>query len=258
MISQINSMRQSVSLSNILWLETRNEILKTFRMPAFVIPSLIFPVMFYVFFGVLFNQSGADGNMSHYLIATYGVFGIMGPALFSFGVGVAVEKDQGWFAVKRCSPMPISAYFISRILTSMIFGLIIVLELFIIGAVFGDVVLTRSQWILTLVSLLLGTLPFCVLGLWIGLTIKGQAAPAIVNLIYLPMAFLSGLWIPLGVFPEFMQNVAWIFPAFHLSQMVLSIQGLSLGFDLIWHLLSLVTMSAIAWLLAARAFNKHA
>ena len=43
----------------------------------------------------------------------------------------------------------------------------------------------------------LGVLPFCAMGLFVGSLVSGQAAPAIVNLIYLPMAFLSGLWVPM-------------------------------------------------------------
>ena len=51
-------------------------------------------------------------------------------------------------------------------------------------------------------SNVLGVLPFCAIGLFVGSLVSGQAAPAIVNLIYLPMAFLSGLWVPLQFLPK--------------------------------------------------------
>ena len=88
-----------LQILRIYSLETRSEFLKILRMPSFAIPSLVFPMMFYIFFGLLFNKGGMDGQMPSYLLATYGVFGIIGPALFSFGGGVAVEKDQGWVAM---------------------------------------------------------------------------------------------------------------------------------------------------------------
>ncbi|WMS86298.1 ABC transporter permease [Pleionea litopenaei] len=242
-----------VNTMTIYWLETRSEFLKTIRVPAFAIPSLIFPLIFYVFFGLLFNQGG--NQYPAYLMATYGVFGVIGPALFSFGVGVAIEKDQGWLALKQASPMPISAYFLARTLTAMAFALFIILSLFILAAVWGGVKLTLAQWTGTLLTLLLGSLPFAALGLWLGLKLKGQAAPAIVNLIYLPMAFLSGLWLPINLLPEIIQQIAWIFPAFHLAQLTLAIQQQSLGFDWYLHVGILLLMTAVFLTLATRAFK---
>lgn len=241
---------------NIYVLEAKTEFLKAFRMPAFAIPSLIFPMMFYVFFALVFNRGGMGGQIPTYLLATYGVFGIMGPALFGFGVGVAIEKDQGWLALKQCSPMPISAYFFARIITAMQFALLIVLSLFILGGFFGGVQLTTFQWAATLGLLIIGTLPFCALGLWMGLALKGQTAPAVVNLIYLPMAFLSGLWIPIQMFPAALQYLAWALPPFHLAQLVLKIQGNDLGHSWLIHLAVLTAMSLLFLLLAIRSF-KH-
>ncbi|NVJ61571.1 MAG: ABC transporter permease [Gammaproteobacteria bacterium] len=254
MNTQIN--KSNYDAKAVYWLESRAELLKTFRDMGFTIPSLIFPAMFYIFFGLVFNKSAMSGQMPSYLLATYGVFGVIGPALFSFGVGVASERQQGWLTLKQCTPMPISAYFFARVVTAQVFGLIIVFSLFILGAVFGNVELTRTQWILTLLCLVIGSLPFCAMGLWLGLTLSAKAAPATVNLIYLPMAFLSGLWIPIQLFPEFMQSLAWIFPAFHLSQLTLAIQGFHLKFDLIWHLSILVLMTVVFFFLAFRAFKK--
>ena len=225
----MNTQLSTTKTLRIYTLEAKNELLKSLRMPAFAIPALIFPLMFYVFFGIIFNRGGMQGQMPSYLMATYGVFGIIGPALFSFGVGIAVEKDQGWFALKQISPMPFSAYFFARIVASLAFATIIILSLFVIAGSFGNVVLHYNEWLATLLLLLIGTSPFCAMGLWLGLSLKAQAAPAVVNLIYLPMAFLSGLWIPIQFFPDLMHTAAHIFPSFHLAQLVLKIQGLDLG-----------------------------
>lgn len=241
---------------NIYALESKTEFLKAFRMPGFTIPSLVFPVMFYVFFGLIFNRSGMGGQMPTYLLATYGVFGIMGPALFGFGVGVAIEKDQGWLALKQCSPMPISAYFFARIITAMQFAVIIVLSLFLIGGFVGGVQLTTGQWVATLMVLIIGTLPFCALGLWMGLALKGQTAPAVVNLVYLPMAFLSGLWIPIQMFPNALVYTAWALPPFHLAQLVLKIQGNDLGHSWLVHLGVLGLMTLLFLILAIRSFKR--
>ncbi len=257
MNSTINKSDKShIDLGKVYFLETKAELLKAFRLPSFAIPALVFPLMFYVFFGLIFNRHGMDGMMPGYLMATYGVFGIIGPALFSFGVGVAIEKDQGWFALKQVSPMPFSAYFVARVITAMVFASIIVLSLFILGLSFGGVSLDYVQWFMSFIILILGALPFCALGLWLGLTLKAQAAPALVNLIYLPLAFVSGLWIPIQWFPKVMQTAAELSPAFHLSQLVLKFQGLDLGMNTWYHLAVLLIYSVLFSFLAMRAFKK--
>ena len=46
------------------------------------------------------------------------------------------------------------------------------------------------------------------------------------NLIYLPMSFLSGLWIPYEVLPAAVKAVAPFLPAYHLGQLALGAIGL--------------------------------
>ncbi len=46
------------------------------------------------------------------------------------------------------------------------------------------------------------------------------------NLIYLPMSVLSGLWFPILLFPEPMQQFATLLPAFHLGDLALAIVGI--------------------------------
>jgi ABC-2 type transport system permease protein len=210
--------------------------------------------MFYVFFGVVFAQGP---NMPAYLFATYCVFGVIGPALFSFGVGVSVEKQQGWLGLKQTSPMPISAYFVAKVIAAMTMALIVMLELMLAAILLGGVELSISQWLGSFALCLLGTLPFCALGLWLGLLLKANSAAAVVNLIYLPMAFLSGLWMPIAVLPEVVQKLAFALPAFHLSQLVLKLQESDIGYAWWMHVLSLSAMSIAFFTLAYRAFKRQ-
>ena len=124
----------------IYLLEIKYEFLKTLRLPAYALPTLLFPVFFYFFFGVMFGakQTGSV-NMATYLIATYGVFGVVGAALFGFGVSVAIERGQGWIEVKRTTPMPIAAYFVAKMAMAMMFSAFVVTLLFIVGMTAGMV-----------------------------------------------------------------------------------------------------------------------
>ena len=71
----------------------------------------------------------------------------------------------------------------------------------------------------------LGVLPFCAIGLLLGSVSSANAAPAWVNLLFLPMAFLSGLWLPLSMLPDVLARLAPVWPAYHLAQIALQVVG---------------------------------
>jgi ABC-2 type transport system permease protein len=241
----------SLMLPRIYLREAWYEFLRLLRTPAFALPTLIFPLVFYVMFAIVLPGKWGSFDKSAYLLATYGVFGIMGPALFGFGVGLALERQNGWLALKQVSPMPMGAYFFAKIAMSLIFGGVVVVLLSTAAIGFGDVDITLGRWLLLTAVLLLGTLPFCALGLWIGTLANGQAAVAIVNLVYLPMAILSGLWIPLFAFPALLQKSAVIWPSWHLAQLALGAIGQVQDVRYALHVAVLLVMTVLFLSLAA-------
>ncbi len=227
--------------------EARFEFIRMLRMPMFALPALVFPAMFYTLFGILMGHGKAE--MSTYLLATYSIFGVMGPGLFGFGVSVALEKDQGWLKWRRAVPALPGAYFVSKMVMALIFALIIFIELALLSSTFGGVDLSALQWSQLLIISLLSSLPFCAMGLVIGILVNGQAAPAIVNFIYLPMAFLSGLWLPINMLPKFLGTLAPIWPSYHAAQIALKVIGDDLGTPIWIHILYLVMFTlSMLWL----------
>ncbi|MBU2428077.1 MAG: ABC transporter permease [Gammaproteobacteria bacterium] len=238
---------------HLLLTEAKYDLLTLWRTPGFVAPSLIFPVMFYLLFGVFLTK----GGQSDYLLVTYCCFGVMGPALFNFGVNVASEKSQGWLTMKQIAPAPVSAYLFGKMVSSLLFALVIVVLLFVVAALFGQVRLYTSQWLGLAGLVLLGTIPFCLFGLWLGLTISAKAAPAVVNLIYLPMAFLGGLWLPIQLLPVSLQHFAQLLPSFHFGQLALGIINRALPQPWWQHLLALLLFTLLFAFLTTRAFRHN-
>ena len=234
-------------------LEARAQFLTVARTPGFTIPTLVFPLMFYVFFGVVMGFSPVAPT---FLLATYGVFGLIGPSLFGFGVGFATERDSGALLLKQTTPMPVGAYLLARVGTAFLFGMAIVLGLFLLGACAAEVTLYRWQWFALAGVVLSSVIPFCALGLAIGAWVKAQSAVAIVNLVYLPMAFLSGLWIPIALLPSFVQDVAVFFPAYHQSQLALKVVALDEGGSAAVHVLMVGIFTVVFLIVAAAGFRR--
>ena len=251
------------SLAGIYWKEIKYELLKTLRLPAYVIPTITFPVVFYAFFGLGFGASQQVGGvtMAAYLLATYGAFGVIGASLFGFGVGVAMERGQGWMLLKRASPMPPLAYFAAKVVMALLFGATILVLLFTLGGLFGGVSLPASSWASLGAILVAGALPFCAFGLALGYFCGPNSAPAVVNLIYLPMAFGSGLWIPVQALPELVGKIALFLPPYHYAQLALKTLGADEGNPVGSHLSYLagftVIALAVAWLGYRRDENKN-
>jgi len=231
-------------------LEAKYEFLRVLRNPSFAIPSLLFPPLFYLLFGLLLNRGSA--NAAHYLFATYSVFGVMAPSLFGFGVGVAIERERGWLALKRVAPMPPGAYLLAKMAMAALFALIIYLVLAAMAHFLGRVQLAAGQWLTLGIIAVLGVLPFCGLGLLIGSRVNASAAPALVNLIYLPMAFLSGLWMPLSLLPALIGQLAPLWPSYHLAQLALSVVGHGDGSATLPHVAVTLAFTAMCFALARR------
>lgn len=248
--------RVAPSWWRILFLESKLELLKALRIPAFAVPTVAFPLLFYSLFGLSMSQTMPGGTtMSTYLLATYGVFGVVGAALFSFGVGVATERGQGWLQVKRASPMPPPVYFLAKLGTALVFSVFITVGLFALAGTAGGVRLGIGDWVLLSGLLVGGAIPFSALGLALGTLCGPSSAPPIVNLIYLPMSFASGLWIPLRFLPDFFQNLAPWLPPYHLAQLALKVVGSDEGGSVWIHLGALTAATILALVVAVVAFR---
>lgn len=238
--------------------EIRCEFLRLLRTPSFLLPTLLFPPMFYLLFAVVMPLGRSGGwQPAHYLLAAYTVFGVMSPGLFGFGVTVAIERERGWLTLKRVAPMPPGAYLIAKLAMAMAFAAIIFAFMATIAVVLGGVRLPATAWLALSVVALLGVVPFCALGLLIGTLVGGQGAPAVVNLVYLPMAFLSGLWFPLTILPAFVQAVAPLWPAYHLGQLAQAAIGQPWSGSAGTHVAALAAVTAVCFELARRRLLRN-
>jgi ABC-2 type transport system permease protein len=231
--------------------EIRFEFIKALRTPQFAVPTVFFPIMFYTLFALVIGAASGRGNSSA-AFANYGVFGCMGPGLFGFGVALAVERELGLLTLKQALPSPPGSYLVARAVMAMLFVGVISLMLLSLALFAAHVPLTLSQSVKVFFVNVLGTLPFCAIGMYVGALVSGQAAVAICNVIFLPMSFLSGLWFPIGALPKFLVDIAPTWPAFHLSQLALRAVDAPSSGSVMTHVLVLVVITLLFFILAMR------
>jgi ABC-2 type transport system permease protein len=138
---------------------------------------------------------------------------------------------------------------------SLAIATIIVLGLFALGALLGGVRLGLEQCVAVGLALVSGALPFSAMGLAFGYLVGPNTAPAVLNLVWLPMAFASGLWIPISQLPQLVQSVAPFLPPYHFVQLALSTFGASEGGSPAAHAGAVLAFAVVFLLVAAWGFR---
>ena len=231
--------------------EAKYETIRMLRTPAFAIPFLALPVALYLLFAVLLFGAAlrADPKGAMFAFVGFDVFGVMGPGIFGFGMVVALEREQGLLALKRALPMPPSAYLVAKLCMAMLFGAIVTATMIAAALTLGHLPLNAGQCFTLAAVNILGTLPFCAIGLFIGTRTSGKAAPAIGNIIYLAMIYLSSIMFPL---PKSMQASAVIWPAYHLAQLGFRALGAPSQGSALVHIAVLAGVTIVATALSVR------
>jgi ABC-2 type transport system permease protein len=199
------------------------ELKRSWRLPQFLLPTVVTPAAFYGLFTLAIAKSPTPEAVAASL-AGYGVFAATGPALFGFGAGVAMEREQGLIELKRVSPMPTSAYLGAKLVTAMAATAVAVLLIYVLGAI-GGARLSAAQWLSVFALHLLSTIPFALIGFGIGMRMGGKGAVASANALFLGSSVLGGLWIPSQVLPSWMRVVGEFVPSYHLGQIGLELVG---------------------------------
>jgi ABC-2 type transport system permease protein len=212
--------------ANLYAAETKYEIIKQSRNKMYSFSAIGFPVMFYLIFGIMNRHAMIDGiSVAKYLLASYCVFGVLGASLFGVGVNLAIERGQGWLELKQASPMPPLAMLMAKSLSAATFALIVTGLLITCGVTLAGVHITPLEVLKLAAIVATGAIPFGAMGLLFGLLAPSNAAPGVINLVYIPMAFCSGLWMPLEMLPHWIQKIAPFLPSYHLSQLAFRALG---------------------------------
>lgn len=205
--------------------ESRVECARNLRMVEAVIPTVLFPSFFYACFALIFQFGGPQASGSGYFLASMGAVGVIATGLMNTAIGTASERSAGWLTQRRILALPGTGWVVAKFSANLLFGLMALLPLFTLAAVFGEVRLPTSEWLALAGVLLVGGLPFCALGLAIGSNMGERPAIAVANLVFLPMLFFSGLMLPVSLFPDWLQPIAPLFPAHHLGALAWNVTG---------------------------------
>jgi ABC-2 type transport system permease protein len=198
------------------------EIKQFFRQKESVVFTLLFPLILLAIFGSVFSEGIAPGvTFSQYFVAGMIASALVNTGFQQIAIFIPVERDLGALKRLRGTPMPAASYFIGKAIVVTVSMVIQVILLLAAGVAFFGVELPTqmSKWWLFAALLVSGSVVSTILGVAFSSVPKNaRGASAIVSPVVIILQFFSGVFFIFTDLPQWMQQIAAIFPLKWLTQ----------------------------------------
>lgn len=197
--------------------------LSTIRLTVRNWPYLIFtvgmPVVMYLLFDQLYGSAPvAPGvNASALIMIQMAAYGSLGAAM-SGGAFLALERRSGWFRQLTITALPPRAFLIARGITMCVLVLPALVLVSLAGFVVGGVRAPAGSWVSSILLMWVALIPLALLGLVIGVWVKGEAVQGVSTLTMLVLSLAGGLWFPASMLPHTMQVIAKALPSYWIAR----------------------------------------
>ena len=201
-----------------------------FRQGDSVFFTFLFPILMLSVFAVAFSNAGNIGenpdgtggiSWAAFYLPGMVAAGMLLSGVQNLGVDIAGEKGDGTLKRLGGSPLPVISYFIGKIGMVMVSAVLQAILLLAVARFAFNVALPSDadKWLTFAWVFLLGVITSCVLGIALSaLPRSGKSATAVVIPIVLILQFISGVYLQFSMLPEWLQNVASVFPLKWMAQ----------------------------------------
>jgi ABC-2 type transport system permease protein len=172
----------------------------------------IFPLLLYALLGSVYDNTIEGRAAVDVLLAGLFGYGAANTAFAGLAIALVVRREGGLLKRLRATPLPPTTYLTAVLLSTLtIFALQSVSLLALGGLVFHASM--PANWLGFAGAIVLGVACFAGMGLAAASLIRSaEGVSAVVNVVVLPMAFLSGAFGPTRHFPAFLQAIADALP----------------------------------------------
>jgi ABC-2 type transport system permease protein len=183
--------------------------------------TFLLPIILLLLLGSAYGDEEVDGvQASTYLVAGLLGYGIVATAFAGLAITIVVRRESGVLKRVRGTPLPSSVY-----LAAVIASTFVVIALETVAQLLVGRYLLDADWPAApfsfVVAVVLGVASFAALGLAItGVVRNAEGSSAVVNAIYLPMAFISGAFFSREALPGFVQAIAEVLPLTYLLDLL--------------------------------------
>ncbi len=193
------------------------EIKQFARQRENVIFTFSLPVILLLLFGQIFHGEVGNSGVSfrQYFIAGIIASGLMSATFVGVGVSIAADRDEGTLIRLAGTPLQTAAYFAGKAILAFVTAALEVAALLAVGVAFLGLHLpsTPGRWLTLAWVLAAGCATCSMLGIAVGVLVRStRSAFATLNLPYLVLSFISGVYFVFSGLPAGLQQIAAIFP----------------------------------------------
>ena len=200
------------------------EWIKTWRSWPVFIMGIGMPVGFFLLFSSIVSTPNTEAQkefLLSYMLTMTG-FSMSSFGLFTFPYMLQEDQTEHWLTYIEHSKISISAYYLSKIFRVLLNFMVAIIVTFCVGAFVRDVELPLSGWLGSGALLLLSSLVFLAFGLLIAQIKSQQIMSVVANITYLGLAIVGGSWMPISMFPKWVQSISEWTPVYHVNELVVN------------------------------------
>jgi ABC-2 type transport system permease protein len=181
--------------------------------------TFIFPLLLFVLLGSVYSGRIYGVPASQALLAALLAYGCAMTAFAGLSITLVIRREQSLLKRLRSTPLPPWTFVAALLASTLVVFALETVALFVLGKlVFGTPFPSRVGSIALLVAI--GGICFAALGVGLsGLVRSAEGSSAVVNLIVLPMAFLSGAFGPTQHYPRFLRAIGDVLPLRYLVEL---------------------------------------
>lgn len=179
------------------------------RQPMYVLTSIVFPAMFFWFFGIPNAKDLASATL---LMGSFSAFAVLGVVLFQLAVHTSGERSSPWSRYLQTLPVHPLELMLAKVAASFVLSFLAIAMVVSVALLATDFSYSQIPWGPFLGALIVGGIPFALMALVIGYHVQGKAALPFANMIYLPLSFAGGLWLPPNALPQMIQDISEYLP----------------------------------------------
>ena len=200
--------------------EVRTQQLLFWRNKESAVFVFVFPPMLYLLLGAVYNgQIGGYRAADALLVGLVG-YGCANTAFAGLAITLVIRREAGVLKRIRATPLPPPVYLAAVLTSTLLIFIAQMLVTMALGVFLYDATGPRN-WLGLGCAVLLGVAAFAGLGFGAAALIRSsEGASAVVNLIVLPMAFLSGSFGPTQGYPAFLKAISDALPLTYLIRIL--------------------------------------
>lgn len=172
----------------------------------------VFPLLLYALLGSVYDNTIEGRAAVDVLLAGLFGYAAANTAFAGLAIVLVVRREGGLLKRLRATPLPPVTYLTAVLLSTLTTFALQSVALLALGGLVFDASMP-ANWLGFVGAIVLGVACFAGMGLAAASLIRSaEGVSAVVNVVVLPMAFLSGAFGPTRHFPAFLQAIADVLP----------------------------------------------